>query len=447
MKRPTIADIAVRAGVTKAAVSFALNGQPGVSDATRQRIAAIAREVGFEPSSAARALTAGRAGAFGLIIDRPARMLGIEPFIMLLLSGIQADLTAHQLTLQFSMAEESADEIALYRRWWAQRTVDGVFVYDLRRDDPRIAEIERLRMPAVVIGSPRGAGSLPAVWQDEREVVAAIVSHLARLGHQRVARVGGPPQYWHSGLRAEAFTDLAGAAGLRATQAEADYTAAHGVAATRDLLASAEPPTAIVYDNDVMAVAGLGTAQRMGLRVPADLSIVSWDDSELCKITHPAITAVSRDIAWIGSSAARLLREMADGGRPAHLKEASPHLLARDSSGPALGSPAVGKSPKEGLSAPLRAGALWKRSRLSQCSRCWPGSMPRAGNHGARSACSQCRRRRRRSLHRASSSRPASTSGPRPPGRIKGPGCSRSSRAAELRPSCSAPTRWPSGCR
>ena len=334
MKRPTIADIAVRAGVTKAAVSFALNGQPGVSAATRERILAIAAEIGFEPSSAARALSDGRAGAFGLIIDRPTQMLGIEPFFMGLLSGIQADLAVHHVALQFSMAEESADEIALYRQWWARRTVDGVFVYDLRRDDPRIAEIERLRMPAVVIGSPRGSGTLPAVWQDEREVVVAIVSHLACLGHKRVARVGGPPQYLHTALRAEAFAEVTAAAGVRAVQVQADYTAEHGAAATRDLLAGRRPPTAIVYDNDVMAVAGLSTARKMGIGVPADVSIVSWDDSELCKITHPAITAAARDVAWIGSSAARLLREMAEGGSPAHLKEASPQLLARGSSGP-----------------------------------------------------------------------------------------------------------------
>jgi DNA-binding LacI/PurR family transcriptional regulator len=76
MKRPTIADIAQRAGVTKAAVSFALNGQPGVSAATRERILAIAKEIDFQPSSAARALTGGKAEAFGLVIDRPARTLG-----------------------------------------------------------------------------------------------------------------------------------------------------------------------------------------------------------------------------------------------------------------------------------------------------------------------------------------------------------------------------------
>jgi DNA-binding LacI/PurR family transcriptional regulator len=335
MKRPTIADIAARAGVTKAAVSFALNGQPGVSDATRERILAIAQEVGFQPSSAARALTAGRAGAFGLIIDRPARMLGVEPFFMQLLSGIQADLTTHHVTLQFTTAEDPGDEIALYRRWWAQRQVDGAFVYDLQRDDHRIAVIEGLRMPAVVIGSPRGSGTLPAVWQDEREVIETIVGHLAGLGHKRIARVGGLTRYWHTALRAEAFESVASAAGMETVQAVADYTAEHGAEATRELLSSPRPPTAILYDNDVMAVAGLASAQRLGIAVPSDVSIVSWDDSVLCAITHPALTAVGRDIAGIGSTAARMLREMAAGERPAHVREGRADLVARGSTGPA----------------------------------------------------------------------------------------------------------------
>jgi DNA-binding LacI/PurR family transcriptional regulator len=212
--------------------------------------------------------------------------------------------------------------------------VDGVFVYDLQRDDRRIAVLEDLRMPAVVIGSPRGSGTLPAVWQDEREVVETIIGHLAGLGHKRIARVGGLTRYWHTALRAEAFTNMASAAGIEAVQAVADYTAEHGAAATRDLLSGTRPPTAILYDNDVMAVAGLGIAQRLGTGVPSEVSIVSWDDSVLCSITHPALTAVGRDIAGIGSTAARMLREMAAGERPAHVREARAQLVARGSTGP-----------------------------------------------------------------------------------------------------------------
>jgi len=340
MKRPTIADIAQRAGVTKAAVSFALNGQPGVSAATRERILAIAEEVGFQPSSAARALTAGKAEAFGLVIDRPARTLGIEPFFMQLISGIQAELAEHQVTLLFTMTEDTDAEIDLYRRWWAQRRVDGVIVVDLQVDDRRIAEIEKLRMPAVVLGTPRGTGTLPAVWQDDRAAVDLVVGYLAGLGHRRIARVGGLGGYWHSVLRSDAFAAAAEAAGLAAFSVEADYTAEHGAEATAGLLGSAEPPTAILYDNDVMAAAGLGVAQRMGISVPDGVSIVAWDDSALCELMHPALTALRRDIAGAGATAARMLRQLADGGHPEHVEEEKPVLQVRASSGPA-GVPAL----------------------------------------------------------------------------------------------------------
>ncbi len=350
MRRPTIADIAQRAGVTKAAVSFALNGQPGVSAATRERILAIAHEIGFQPSSAARALTAGKAEAFGLIIDRPARTLGSEVFFMQLISGMQDELTRQHVTLLFTMVEDQDAEIELYRRWWAQRRVDGVFVVDLQVDDRRIPVLEQLHMPAVVIGTPRGSGSLPAVWQDDRAVVETVISHLAGLGHRRIARVGGFARYWHSALRSEAFSAVAAAAGLNAVSVEADYTAEHGAQATRALLGSAEPPTAILYDNDVMAAAGVGMVQRMGIDVPSAVSIVSWDDSALCELIHPALTALRRDIAAAGSQAARMLQEMAAGGQPANFQETPPVLQIRDSSGP-VGVPQIARPRRSRLSA------------------------------------------------------------------------------------------------
>lgn len=343
MRRPTIADIAQRAGVTKAAVSFALNGQPGVSAATRERILAIAEEIGFQPNSAARALTAGKAEAFGLVIDRPARTLGIEPYFMQLISGIQAELSNQHVTLLFTMAEDQDAEIEMYRQWWAQRRVDGVVVVDLQVNDRRIAVLEKLHMPAVVVGTPLGAGTLPAVWQDDRAAVVAVVRHLSELGHQRIARVGGFPRYWHSRLRSEAFSQVAAEVGVDAVSVEADYTAEHGAHATRGLLGSAQPPTAILYDNDVMAAAGLGVAQRMGISVPSGVSIVSWDDSALCELMNPALTALRRDIAAAGGQAARMLQEMVAGGKPANFEEMPPVLEVRDSSGvagvPQIASP------------------------------------------------------------------------------------------------------------
>jgi DNA-binding LacI/PurR family transcriptional regulator len=331
--RPTIADIAERAGVTKAAVSFALNGQPGVSAETRARIIAIADEIGWHPNSAARALSDGKAGAFGLVVDRPARFLGVEPWFMQLISGIQAELSREHTALLFTVAEDQDAEIGLYRQWWGQRRVDGVFLVDLRVDDRRIAVLEQLRMPTAVIGSPLGAGTLPAVWVDDAGATRMVVEFLADLGHRRIARVTGMPNLWHTKIRTAAFLETAREHGLNAVCVEADYTGERGSAATRELLEAERPPTAIVYDNDLMAISALTTARRLGRDVPGDLSIVAWDDSPLCELVHPALTALHRDVPAYGAHAARRLLEIAGGAPADDFQDPLPVLTVRGSTG------------------------------------------------------------------------------------------------------------------
>ena len=331
MKRPTISDIARLAGVTKAAVSFALNDQPGVSATTRERILRIAEEIGFAPNSAARALSDGRAGAYGLVIDRPAVLLGMEPFFMQLISGIQAELSGGETALLFTTAEDQAAEIEMYRSWWAQHRVDGVFLVDLQIGDQRVPVLEELRMPAVVIGAPIGAGTLTAVWEDDAAATRAVVEHLTGLGHIRLAQVTGIPRFWHTKIRTDAFKAAAAAAGAEAICVEADYTGEHGAAATRRLLRSKRPPTAIVYDNDIMAVSGLSAAAAMGFDIPAELSIVAWDDSPLCALVHPPLTTLTRDIAAYGANAARTLIQLADGIAVDDVEAAPPVLTLRGS--------------------------------------------------------------------------------------------------------------------
>ena len=335
MKRPTIADVAKRAGVTKAAVSFALNDQPGVSAATRERILAIAAEVGFQPSSAARALSDGRANAFGLVIGRPGRLLGIEPYFMQLISGIQAELARQRMTLLFTLAEDHQAEMALHRAWWAQRRVDGVFLVGLQSDDPRVPVLEDLRMPAFAMGAPQAAGSLPAVSLNIRAAAALVIGHLADLGHRHIGRVTGLPRYWHTQARTAALADAAAEAGIEITVAEADYSGPAGARATRELLSlRPAPPTAILYDNDVMAVAGQGEAQRLGVEVPGGLSIVAWDDSALCELVHPALTALRHDVASVGAEAARRLSNLAAGTSAEGFAEPAPTLIPRASTAP-----------------------------------------------------------------------------------------------------------------
>jgi DNA-binding LacI/PurR family transcriptional regulator len=335
VKRPTIGDVASRAGVTTAAVSFALNGQQGVSAATRERIIAIAAEMGFQPSSAARALSVGHAGAFGLVIRRPAATLGFETFYMRFISGIEGELAEDHTALMLTLAEEEASEIAAYKIWWAQRRVDGVIVVDVELNDQRIAVLQQLRLPAVVVGtSPRGSGSFPAVWGDDTATMHAVVRYLAGFGHRRIARVSGISRYLYTQVRTDAFNEVSRSAGLEAVIVEADSTSEHGAKATRALLQSARPPTAIVYDNDLMAVAGLSAAQQMGLDVPAELSIVAWDDSLLCELVHPPLTAMRRDILGLGAEAARRLRNLAQGKPVGDFQVPPSVLIPRDSTAP-----------------------------------------------------------------------------------------------------------------
>jgi DNA-binding LacI/PurR family transcriptional regulator len=334
MKRPTIADIAQRAGVTKSTVSFALNDRPGVSEATRTRILQIAQEMGWQPSRTARALSGGRAGVLGLVVDRPARSLGIEPFFMQLISGIEGALSSLDIALLLQVTEDAEAQQATYRRWWAERRVDGVFVVDLRVDDERTKVLAELGMPAIVVGGPQDLSGLPGLWNDERAPVRSVVEYLAALGHRRIARVAGLPGLWHTVMREEAFEAAARELGVTPSGGTTDYTGDAGARTTRRLLSSSEPPTAIVYDNDVMAVAGLAVAAEMNIRVPDRLSIVAWDDSMLCRLVHPPLTAVSLDIAAYGAEVARRLVDLAAGRPVESACYATAVLSPRGSTGP-----------------------------------------------------------------------------------------------------------------
>ncbi|RCV48478.1 LacI family DNA-binding transcriptional regulator [Marinitenerispora sediminis] len=335
MRRPTIADIARAAGVSKGAVSYALNGRPGVSEATRGRILAIAEELGWAPSSAARALSDGRAGAVGLVVARPADVLGIEPFFMRLISGIQSELAGGPTALTFQMAGDLAAETATYRRWAAERRVDGVLLVDLRVRDPRVDLLTGLALPAVVIGGPDGVGALPCVWSDDAAAVREVVHYLVALGHRRLTRVAGPPEFAHTAARSAAFAEVARELGLeRAETVHADYSVEDGARVTRRLLAAVPRPTALLYDNDLMAVAGLGVAQEMGVAVPAELSVVGWDDSALCRLVRPALTTVSRDVVRHGAEAARMLLAAVAGGPVPSRRAPAAALRPRGSTGP-----------------------------------------------------------------------------------------------------------------
>ena len=334
-RRVTISDIAKRAGVSKGAVSLALNDRPGVSDETRARILAVVKELGWSPNRAARALSAAKAGACGLVLARPARILALEPFFVELISGIESELSERSIALTIQLVHDVDQEIAVYRRWWAERRVDGVLVVDLRSDDPRIGELRRLGLPAVVVGGPVQDHALPAAWHDEAPIVADVVRYLAKLGHTKIARVSGLNEFVHTATRTAAFLEVTSELGLAADVVETDFAPESGARATRRLLSKPSPPTAIVYDSDLLAVMGLGVAHQMGFSVPDDLSIIAWDDSLMCGVVHPPLTAMTRDIPAYGAAATKLLLATIEGRSPEDVETRRAELTPRGSTGPA----------------------------------------------------------------------------------------------------------------
>ncbi|MFE0677602.1 LacI family DNA-binding transcriptional regulator [Streptomyces sp. NPDC058867] len=334
-ERVTIKDVAAAAGVSKGAVSLAFNHKPGVSEATRERIFAAARDLGWAPNSSARSLSRQAVDTIGLAICRPARLLGLEPFYMEFISGIESVLAERDCSLLLRLVGSLEEETQLQERWWRERQIGGSILVDLREDDPRIEPLRRLGLPAVTVGHPSLTGGFPSVWTDDATAVGEAVRYLAALGHRRIARVGGPSGLGHSAIRTAAFETAMADLGLeRGTHVETGFSGEEGARATRSLLLSAERPTAIVYDNDIMAVAGLGVATEMGVSVPDELSLLAWDDSQLCRLTHPTLSAMSHDVHSFGAQVTRVLFDVIAGQEPLSQPVATPQLVPRGSTAP-----------------------------------------------------------------------------------------------------------------
>ena len=152
MARPTIRDIAREAGVSRAAVSFALNDRPGVSPTTRARIIDIAAKMGWRPNATARALSSSRANAIGLVLQRPRVNNSSERFFFEFITGIQDALDNSGIDLLLHLSHSMEEELKAYENWWAQGRVDGTIVVDPRDDDPRPAKLNEYGLPTVVIG-------------------------------------------------------------------------------------------------------------------------------------------------------------------------------------------------------------------------------------------------------------------------------------------------------
>jgi DNA-binding LacI/PurR family transcriptional regulator len=229
-----------------------------------------------------------------------------------------------------------AAELATYRRWAAEGTVAAVVVVNLVHDDGRPAELETVGLPAVLAGRYAGPAAFTSVVTDDAGAMTAAMRLLHLLGHRIVGRVSGPAELVHTAERSAAMRESGRRLGVEVRIIEADYSADLGVSGARELLAAAEPPTGIVFDNDVMAVAAEADLVRAGVQVPAQVSLLACDDSALCELAMPPLSAMSIDVHDHGVTLGRAVIDVLNGAPPREHSGPTIRILRRDSTGPAL---------------------------------------------------------------------------------------------------------------
>ena len=336
-RRTTIGDVAERAGVSKSAVSFVFNGRPGVSEAARTRILEAARELDWRPDSRARALSRSRAQALGLVIRREPELLSTDPFFPHFVAGVESALSSCGYALMLQVVDGEESESAAYHQFARESRVDGVFLTDLRTDDERPDTLDRLGVPYVLVGPAEPAEGRPRPLSvDDEAGVRRAVRHLYALGHRRIAHVAGADGYVHSEVRRRGWAAEMAELGLDADLVvTADFSGASGARATHELLDLPHPPTAIVYANDLMAIAGISVATDRGVRVPDDLSVVGFDDVPLAEYVVPPLTTVRQEVITWGRECARTLVAVVEGREPEEPLLPPVAFVVRGSTGPA----------------------------------------------------------------------------------------------------------------
>ncbi|MEU0521002.1 LacI family DNA-binding transcriptional regulator [Streptosporangium sp. NPDC006007] len=330
--RPTIRNVAERAGVSKSLVSLVLRGSPHVSEHRRQAVLQAARELGYRPNAVARSLVEGRTHLVGALVADLH-----NPFYAECLDGLQESLHGDGLRLlignsQWDPAfEDEAVEAFLELR------VDGLVLLGIAPSSETLIEATGYT-PTVVVGErDLELGGVDIVVDDDQLGARLAVDHLVGLGHRRIAHIEGAGS--SSGrFRCEGYLVAmrrhALAPYIMVEQGEC--TEEGGAEAARSLLTRDPRPTAIFAANDAVAIGVLSTAAELGLRVPDDLSVIGYDNTHLAGTQRISLTTVDQPRRAMGRSAAALLSDrIGDPGKSSRLRQVTPQLVVRRSTGPA----------------------------------------------------------------------------------------------------------------
>ena len=327
--RPTIFDVASRAGVSKSLVSLVLRGQPGVSEPRRKAVLRAAEELGYRPNAAARSLVQQRTHTVGALLSDMG-----NPWFIDLLDSVRSELTSLGLNLFLSEAHQlEADSSVLDA--FIEARVDGLlFLGTMPVTDSLLAAART--MPAVVVsGREPDLPNVDVVSGDDRMGAASAVAHLIDLGHTRIAHLAG------TGRAAELRTEGYRAEMLRHGLGDfvlveiSDRSEAGDMRAAQALLNKNTRPTAILANNDYAALIVMSHAVSIGLSVPQDLSVVGYDNSYLARTGYIGLTTVDNNYTDMGRLAAhQMVRRIDTPDAPRGVTLLDPILRTRRTSAP-----------------------------------------------------------------------------------------------------------------
>ncbi|GGZ23102.1 LacI family DNA-binding transcriptional regulator [Streptomyces poonensis] len=318
-RRPTLEEVAARAGVGRGTVSRVINGSPRVSDATRAAVEAAVAELGYVPNTAARALAANRTDAIALVVPEPERRFFTEPYFSDMLRGVGAALsdTEMQLLLIFAGSDRERRRLAQYL---AAHRVDGVLLVSVHADDPLPDLLGQLEIPAVISGPRSERETLPSVDSDNYGGGRSAVEHLLERGCSTIATITGRLDVYGAQRRIDGYRDALLDAGHEVDErliASGDFTEEGGRRAMAELLASCPGLDGVFAGSDVMAAGARQALREAGRRIPDDVALVGYDDSAIARHMDPPLTSVRQPIEEMGHAMISLLLDEIADQRPA----------------------------------------------------------------------------------------------------------------------------------
>ncbi|WP_193105008.1 LacI family DNA-binding transcriptional regulator [Brachybacterium sp. FME24] len=271
-------------------------------------------------------------GRIGVPAPRSMWSAGSEQFHTLVLRGIEETAIAEGHSVLSEVVDTLETELEVLRAWEQKLLVDVVILKDLQLDDPRPSLLREGGLPFVLAGDVRQTGTDAAVLTDNAGVMRHLLTDLLTLGHSRIGHIGGPGHLLHSQWRREAYAQFVGSHELPSLRYEGDYSAASGAQAARWLLALNSPPTVLVFDNDAMAIGGADLVRELGMKVPRDVSLVSWDDSLACRTYDPPLAVLGHRAHQLGITLGSVASDLLAGtGAGARVVEVMPVVSPRES--------------------------------------------------------------------------------------------------------------------